>query len=241
MLLEKQVTSLGKIRKIILFIVEGITDRNSLALVLSKIIEKDQIVKFKIINGDITAQYGNDLSNIHMKITNHIKEFVAKDIYLKSDILSVIHLVDTDGAYIKDELILRKNIDGIEYDTENIFVKNIDNIKDRNKQKSQILSELVNTSTVYKNLPYSVYFFSSNLEHVLHNQQHVSSYEKRKYADIFADKFVTSPLSFIEFMNNSEFAITGKYMETWDFIKKDSNSLKRYSNFNLYLNNLKTE
>ncbi|MFT5874084.1 MAG: hypothetical protein ACI8WT_003044 [Clostridium sp.] len=234
-------TLLAKIRKIVLFIVEGITDKNSLALVLSKIIEKDKVVKFKIINGDITAKNGNDLSNIHLKITNHIKEFVAKDIYLKSDILNVIHLVDMDGAYISDELIVQKDIDSVEYNTENIFVKNIENIKSRNKQKSEILSELVDTSTVYKNLPYSVYFFSSNLEHVLHNQQRVPSYEKRKYAEIFADKFVMSPTSFIEFMNSSEFTVTGKYKETWEFIKKDANSLKRYSNFNLYLNNLKTE
>jgi hypothetical protein len=239
--LEKQVTFLGKNSKIILFIVEGVTDEISLSLVLSRIIERGKVAKFKIINGDITAQNGVDTSNILTKITENIKEFVARDIYKKSDILNVIHLVDTDGAYIHDDLILGKDIDSIEYDTENIYAKNIEYIKKRNKQKSQILSKLANTNTIYTNLAYGVYFFSSNLEHVLHNQQSIIDAEKSKYADKFEDEFAESPGSFIEFMNNPEFALIGEYKDTWDFIKKDTNSLKRYTNFNIYLNTIKNE
>ena len=160
---------LGKIKKIVLFIVEGITDEISLALVLSKIMEKDKIVRFKIINGDITAKNGVSSNNILGKITDHIKEFVAKDIYVKTDIFKVIHLVDTDGAYISDDIILQKDTDSIEYNTQNIYAKNVHDIQNRNKQKSQILSKLATTNTVYTNLPYAIYFFSSNLEHVLHD------------------------------------------------------------------------
>jgi len=238
---------LGKSRKIVLFIVEGVTDKNSLALILSKIIEKDKIVRFKIINGDMTAENGVNASNILTKITNYIKDFITCDVYKKSDILNVIHLVDMDGAYIKDDLILQKNNDNsksndsIEYSAENIYAKNIENIKSRNKQKSQILSKLVATDTVYANLSYGIYFFSSNLEHVMHNRQCVLSHEKSKYAHVFEDKFVGSPFAFVEFMNNPEFALTGEYKDTWDFIKKEANSLKRYSNFNLYLNTIKTQ
>ena len=188
---------LGKIKKIVLFIVEGITDEISLALVLSKIMEKDKIVRFKIISGDITAQNGVNSNNIHNKITDHIKEFITRDIYIKSDIFNVIHLVDTDGAYVNDDIISEKAIDSIEYNTQNIYAKNMEYIRNRNKQKSQILSKLAATNTVYTNLPYSIYFFSSNLEHVLHNEQSVVSNEKSKYAEKFADKFITNPVSFI--------------------------------------------
>lgn len=228
------------ILKIVKKVIENI-DEDSLAFILSKIIEKDKRVKFKIINGDITGQNGVNSSNILRKITEHIKDFINRDIYIKSDILNVIHLVDTDGAFINDDLILEKNVDSIEYTTQNIYAKNIDNIKKRNKQKSQILSKLATTNTVYTNLPYDVYFFSYNLEHVLHNQQGVPTDEKIKYANKFVDQFVASPFSFIEFMNNPEFVVTGEYKDTWDFIKKDTNSLNRYSNFNLYLSTIKTE
>lgn len=238
--LEKQVIFLGKSKKIALFIVEGITDSMSLSLILSKIIEKDKIVKFKVINGDITSQNGVNSSNIHEKITRHIKDFIERDIYRKSDILNVIHLVDTDGAYINDNLILEKDVDSIEYSTENIYAKNIDDIKNRNKQKAQILSKLASTNLLYVNLMYRVYFFSSNLEHVLHNEQSVSADEKSKYAQKFVDKFVTDPFSFIDFMNSKEFALIGEHKDTWEFIKEDTNSLKRYTNFNLYLNTIKT-
>jgi len=239
--LEKQVTFLGKSKKIVLFIVEGFTDKNSLALVLSKIIEKDKIVRFKIINGDITTRNGVNASNIHNKITNYIKEFIDGNIYKKTDILNVIHLVDTDGAYISDDLVLKKDVENIEYNTQNIYAKNIDNIKRRNKQKSQILSKLSATKTVYVSLPYGIYFFSSNLEHVIHNKQSVCPEEKRMYSEKFEDRFVIKPVNFIEFMNNTEFALTGEFKDTWEFIKKDTNSLKRYTNFNLYLNTIKTE
>jgi len=239
--LEKQVIFLGKSKKIVLFIVEGITDKNSLALVLSKIIEKDKIVRFKIINGDITAQNGVNASNIHNKITNYIKEFIDGNIYKKTDILDVIHLVDTDGAYINDDLVLKKDVVNLEYNTHNIYAKNIDNIKKRNKQKSQILSKLSATNVVYVNLSYHIYFFSSNLEHVIHNKQSVCPEEKRKYSEEFEDKFVTNPVGFIDFMNSLEFALTGEYKDTWEFIKKDTNSLKRYTNFNLYLSTIKTK
>lgn len=239
--LEKLVIFLGKTRKIVLFIIEGITDEISLSLVLSKIIEKDKIIRFKIINGDMTSQYGITSKNILMKITEHIKEFIARDIYLKSDILNVVHLVDTDGVFINDSLIIEKDINSVEYDTQNIYTKNTDGIKKRNKQKSQILSKLAATSTIFVNLPYGIYFFSSNLEHVLHNQQCVLATEKSKYAEGFSDKFIASPVSFIKFMNNPEFALTGDHKDTWDFIKKDTNSLKRYSNFNLYLKTIKAK
>ncbi|MCB2361788.1 hypothetical protein [Clostridium estertheticum] len=231
-------------KKIVLFIVEGVTDRNSFALVLSKIIEKDKIVRFKVIHGDITTQNGVSASNIYTKITDYIKEFISSDMYKKSDISNVIHLVDTDGAFINDEQVLQKDMNSIkpscsiEYNTQNIYAKNPDNIKKRNKQKSQILSKLATTNMVYANLSYQVYFFSSNLEHVIHNIQGVNGDDKRKYAEKFEDEFITNPISFIDFMNNPEFAINAEYKDTWEFIKKDTNSLKRFTNFNLYLNDI---
>lgn len=232
---------LRKTKKIILFIVEGITDEISLGLILSKLIEKDKIVRFKVINGDITAKNGVTLSNIYVKIANYIKEFISRDIYTKSDILKVVHIVDMDGVYITDDLILEKKIESIEYTTQNIYARNVDHIRNRNKQKSQILSKLSSTNMVYTNLPYSVYFFSSNIEHVMHNQQTVLSYQKRRYAEDLVDKFIASPVSFIEFINNKEFALALPYKDTWDFIKKDTNSLKRYTNFNLFINTIKTK
>lgn len=236
--LEKQVNVLSRTKKIVLFIVEGITDEISLGLVLSKIIEKDKLVKFKVIRGDITSEQGTSSINILNKLTKVIKEFTQKDIYKKKDIYKVIHIVDTDGVFIDNQLIIQKDIDFIEYATQAIFTKNKESIIKRNEQKRQILNKLIGTSNVYKDLPYELYFFSSNLEHVLHNNQNVSENQKSSYADKFADRFFDEPHKFIEFINDKEFAVAGNYNDTWKFIKENTNSLNRYTNFHLYINRL---
>ena len=37
-----------------------------------------------------------------------------------------------------------------------------------------------------------------------------------------------------EFICDKEFAVEGSYVETWNFIKQDTHSLKRYTNFQLF-------
>jgi len=46
-------------------------------------------------------------------------------------------------------------------------------------------------------------------------------------------------LEFIDFINNKDFKVLVDYKTTWDFIKKDLNSVNRYSNFWLFFENLK--
>ena len=100
-----------------------------------------------------------------------------------------------------------------------------------------ILNKLSKLSEIC-NIPYSVYFLSCNLEHVLHNVQNVLPEEKMKYATSFSDKYVDNIDDFIKFMNSNEIAVNGNYDETWDFIKQNNNSLNRHCNFHLFINKL---
>lgn len=83
-------------------------------------------------------------------------------------------------------------------------------------------------------ISYSVYYFSCNLEHVLHNEQNVPDLQKKEYAEAFEDKYVESPQEFITFLKSDEISVTGSYLETWNFIKDGINSLNRYSNLWLF-------
>lgn len=231
--LGKLVISLNS-KKIVLFIVEGVTDQISLDLILSKLIEKDKVVRFKIVNTDITTQRETNQSNILNKITDKIKESMEEGKYKKNDILRIVHIVDMDGAYIDDNMVIQKDVAKVEYTTECIYTNNAENIIKRNKQKSEILNKLCSNNTVFKNLPYKVYFFSCNLEHVLHNIQNATNDEKNNYSRMFSKRFKENPNKFIEFINDSTFALTGEYEETWNYIKQANNSLNRYTNFNLY-------
>ena len=81
---------------------------------------------------------------------------------------------------------------------------------------------------------------SCNLEHVLHNKlADITEDEKKELANKFADRFYEKEIEFIDFINNKDFKVLGDYKATWDFIKKDLNSVNRYSNFWLFFENLK--
>ncbi len=88
-----------KTRKIILFIVEGISDKTSLGGIIDKIIKSEDI-KFHITDGDITSDKYTTSVNAVKKVNEHIKGFLNNNGFERSDLLKVIHLIDTDGAYV---------------------------------------------------------------------------------------------------------------------------------------------
>ncbi|MGL5639787.1 MAG: hypothetical protein ACRCW7_10710, partial [Cetobacterium sp.] len=70
---------------------------------------------------------------------------------------------------------------------------------------------------------------------VLHNLIDVPDNQKRILAEKFNDEYEDNFDEFKAFITNKEFAVNGNYAETWEFIKKDNNSLKRFSNIHLLL------
>lgn len=233
-------------KKIILFIVEGITDKTNLGFVLSKILNNNK-VEFALTDGDITSRNGVIVSNIAAKVGEIVKEFSGK-IFKASDFIEVVHLVDMDGNYIPNNQILEKTAeipvdpkDPLKsyYDDNYIYANNIEAIQQRNYQKSTVLNRLISLNNVWRTIPYSVYFFSCNIDHVMHDQRNLFQKDKNTYAAQFEKSFSNSPHRFLDFLNSSDFAVPGNYSETWDFIKVDSNSLKRYTNFHLFFLNPK--
>ncbi len=226
-----------KSKKIVLFIVEGITDETSLSLILSKLV-KDDSVQFHVINQDITADFNSSSQNIIKKIDNHIKKFISYNNGLKkTDIKEIIHLIDTDGAFIKEDYVLYdKNKDKTFYTQNSIMTNKRNLIIERNIRKSNILNKLYQTSSIGK-IKYKVYFFSCNLEHVLHNSQNTDCHNKCIYSYNFVDKYIGQENKFIDFLQENEFKTPGNYKESWQFIKEECNSLNRYCNFHLYFGN----
>ena len=223
-----------KTKKIILFIVEGINDEMSLSLILSKLVQ-DSRVQFHVINQDITADFNSNSQNIIRKIDNQIKQFLAQNNGLKkTDIKEIIHLVDTDGAFVKEEFIVEDmNQEKTFYTINSIITNKKGLIMERNDRKGRILNKLYQISNIGK-IEYKIYFFSCNLEHVLHNSQNTICDKKRVYSYNFADLYVGKEKSFVNFLSSNEFTTVGDYKETWQFIKEDCNSLNRYCNFHLY-------
>ena len=222
-------------KSVILFLVEGITDEISIGNIITKL-NKDKKIYFQIINKDITSDKESNSANILMKINEQINRCIMEQHFKRKDIIKIVHIADTDGAFIKEENILFENNIDIKYETNIIKTKKPENIKLRNMNKSAILNRLCATNMINK-IPYEIYFFSTNLEHVLHNIQNAKDEEKIMLADKFEDRFYDKPEKFIEFIKSKEIALEGTYEETWNYIRKDNNSLKRCTNFNLFFHN----
>lgn len=225
-------------KKIILFIVEGIHDKTSLSICLNELLEGAS-VHFALTHGDITSRYGTSAKNINERIGGIVKNF-SGSIFKPKDFYEVVHIIDTDGAFIPEEHIkdATKEEAGsphIKYEEEEILTPDPKNIKERNVQKSDVIERMLSIDKVWRTIPYHVYYFSSNMDHVLHNNPNLTREEKERFAEEFESHFYKKPEEFARFFQEDDLAVKGNYEETWDFIKLDCNSLKRYSNFGIYL------
>lgn len=225
-----------KTKKVMLFIVEGITDKISLGEIISRLI-KNQNVRFYIINGDVTSDGATNQKNAVDKMASRINRYCKNNFLKRTDISQIVHLVDSDGAYIDDKYIERVKAGGLKYTTKHIYAKSVKFVQERNEKKREILDVLCDQPTIL-GISYRVYYFSCNLEHVLHGDIDMSDRKKRIQAEEFADTFYKREKDFIDFIKNPDFAVPGNYQQTWDFIKKDRNSLSRYSNFHLFFDAL---
>lgn len=225
-------------KKILLFIVEGQTDETALATALSRIFSTSS-VKFQIVHGDILTKDFTGTDKIINAVIGEIKKFCA-GVYKKSDFLSIVHLVDMDGAFIPGDAVIvdpEAPVEGREYpfytDTQ-IFTPSPPTIQSRNSRKAQNLSKLYGKEQIW-GIPYQVYFFSCNLDHTLYGQNNLTEEKKIHLAEEFDKEYGEEIEKFIRFIKNESFSVPGTYKETWDFIKIDCHSLQRYSNFGLAL------
>jgi len=222
-----------KTKKVILFIVEGVTDKISLGGIIDKLVSSN-LVRFYITGGDITSDRFSNSSNAIAKVNDHVKAFLARELGIKkSDIIRIVHLIDMDGAYIKSDQIQVEEVEEFVYSESAIIANEVERVIERNSRKQQVINRLSLCPEI-SGIPYSMYYFSCNLEHVLHNEINLADELKMAYAERFSDSYYKTETTFFDFIRDEQFAVKGDYKETWEFIKLNGNSLKRYSNFHLF-------
>ncbi len=226
----------NKGKKIILFLMEGVSDCTSLEFIDK--LNKNEMVKFYPTRGDITTKNGINSQNCIKEVNEHLKMFLATNKFCKSDVIKIIHVLDTDGAYIPNEKIFEdENAVRFIYTTTGIIAPSKQAVTQRNENKKEVLEKLLSTPKI-NSIPYELYYMSCNLEHVLHNKlELLSDEEKKELANLFADSFYEREEEFLEFINSKSFKVEGNYKETWHFIKQELNSVNRYSNLWLVFNN----
>lgn len=217
-------------KKVVFLIVEGPTDEDALGVIFQRFFDKNT-VRVKVIHGDITTDRRVNDSNI----LNCLKETVQKSLneyrLRKTDLLRIIQLTDTDGAFIPDSAIVYdENAESPVYSTENIKTNNVEGLILRNQRKRANLIKLSGTRNIWKDIPYSVFYMSCNLDHALYNGLNLTDEEKEEKATQFAEKYKDDIPAFLTFIRESGFSVVDDYISSWSFIQQELHSLERYSN-----------
>ena len=221
--------------KVLLFIVEGPSDEASLAPALEQIITRSK-VKFKVMRADITCDYDSTVDNIERRIkVLGVKRFLTENSQFSSnDICGVIHIVDLDGAFAPDDIVIQGDVEHTQYFDNQIICKDRELFLRTKNNKEANLLHLASISQI--SIPngivvqYSIFYLSCNLDHVLHNKRNSTKEEKQEDSVVFADNY-DDPEKFASFFNGSDIKIEGTYPETWKYAQIELNSLKRGSNF----------
>lgn len=129
-------------RKIVFVIVEGASDDTALGISLNQVFDKESVY-IHIMHGDITTRTGVDSQNIVSKVGNEVKAYAAANHYKATDFKQIIHIVDTDAAYLSDDKILEDlACMELSYQDDGIHTNNVGKVVDRNKQKTDNLYRL---------------------------------------------------------------------------------------------------
>lgn len=248
-------------RKIVLFLVEGRSERKALKNGISELyemIDENIEVFFPVIHteseergGDITTTFYKDKrgktkwispDNIEDAIyLMFLEDFFDRMKIMPKDVSEIIHIVDMDGAYIPDNCVVadKEFEEGRSpvYNQNTITCLDAEHIIRRNKQKRENLNYLSARSSIKiksKTIPYSIYFFSSNLDHYLHYDANMDYRDKVNYAEAFSVEKIGNIEGFIcTFSDDSDATLGMSYIDSWNFIKKGTESLSRHTNLNI--------
>ena len=153
-----------------------------------------------------------------------------------------MHIISTEFEHhsILHSLQYRaKEVEDIEYTLTQIITNNVNEIRRRNTSNAAVLKVLSKMVKLNK-IPYSVYYFSRNLEHVLHDKaSDLTDEQKKELSESFDLKYENRLDEFLRFITDSDFAVPGDYKQTWDFIMQGTNSLNRFSNVHLLFSSIK--
>jgi hypothetical protein len=229
-----------KKRKVVLILVEGASDKTALGLIEK--FYRSRNLKVYITNGDITSNGTTTVTNCTDVLKDIVKNFREDKKLEKEDIAEIIHIIDTDGAFIPDDcIVVDKTLSDFYYTLDCIRANSKKKVKSRNDRKIEIIQKLLDTKKIDKTIKYKMFYMSCNLDHVLYDEINLEAEEKRPKAFEFRRKFNNDKKGFIEFFNSLECKANGSYKATWDFIQQGKNSLKRYNNWWIFLNELEAE
>lgn len=256
----------------IVVLIEGASEQTVFEIALPELFDAigdDYNVHFSFIcedgedvRGDITSKHGVTPETIEGLISKlYIGHVLEEKKFYARDIDEIIHIIDLDGAFIPDDNIVQgENPNGEDkpFYTENTIInRSVSSIVERNARKQENIRALLalpkgkirvwhnpdNPKSKQSKVPYSLYYFSTNLDHFIHNDANLpGGRTKFNLAQVFANGFIDDIEGFVSFFTNDP-ASAGDmtYEESWAFIQEPGiNSLTRHTNIDILFKRLQT-
>lgn len=241
--LEKQVIKVSnKQKKVILLLVEGESEQILLYDRLRRKYHQHDI-RFRIERGDIFGNLRHQKRDIKAAVSELVRQFLHRYRLKESDVLAVIHIMDTDGCFIDDRAVIIDEPQGqgrrTFYTDKHILVLDEDQRKSivrRNELKSINAKIMIANSYVMRShIPYQLYFFSRALEHVLFDKANPRSENKLHKVEQFVDQLREPLEEYLEqYLKLRDRANMNQiYEESWHYVMQGNHSLQRGTNVSL--------
>lgn len=226
-------TSERKGKKVVFVIVEGGTDATAIGQMFTRVFDSHN-VRVEIMHKDITADSSVYPSNIVEKVASYVRNYAkAQFSFTPNDFACIIHITDTDGAFVNSDVVVQdESCENVVYTPTQIRTKDKAGIEKRNAHKRENLRKLISVNKIWR-IPYSVYFMSCNLEHVLFNEMNCSRKEKIDKSINFSKRYRDCIEQFEDFILNSDFSVNAQYRQSWEYIAEGVRSLERHTNLGL--------
>ena len=218
-------------KKIVFVIVEGPSDEEALGVLLNRIYDS-KAVYVQVMHCDITTELDVNTGNVVAKIGDVVKQYAGRT-FKSGDFSRIIHITDTDGAFILDDAVV-EDAAAVKplYSATEIRTQRKSGIENRNLRKRECLNRLSSASRIW-GVPYQIYYMSCNLDHALYGKLNSTDDEKESDSFAFAKKYRDDIPSFMKYISESDFSVVGSYPQSWQYISEGLHSLERHTNFGL--------
>ena len=245
---EQRLAASSRKPSIVFVVVEGFTDEQTLfnpdpglQVVFCRMKEnkKDNTGRK---NGDITSRAGVDKGNIVKKLYEWaIKPNMPTGFTIR-DAIRIVQIADLDGAYVPDERVIQSPVacDKPTYHEDCIIAPNEGSLRQRNARKKENLDFLAGQDTVFyggKDIDYSIYYFSCNMDHFVHGNANYSRAHKNQGINIFMG---TEGLDHFNQMVlcDSAALIDRGYRASWEYVRRENRSLEKGTNLGILIEEL---
>ena len=218
-------------KKIVFVIVEGPSDEEALGVLLNRIYDS-KAVYVQVMHCDITTELDVNTSNVVAKIGDVVKKYAGRT-FKSGDFSRIIHITDTDGAFIPDDAVV-EDAAAVKplYSATEIRTQRKSGIENHNLRKRECLNRLSSASRIW-GVPYQIYYMSCNLDHALYGKLNSTDDEKESDSFAFAKKYRDDIPGFMKLISESDFSVAGNYPQSWQYIREGLHSLERHTNFGL--------